>query len=485
MNKIHVFHFPRQIIQKIDSYYADKNKRRKIIIIKDAVYVYIAYTITFLSTLAARHMNLIMMPYPLLGNIFLWISAFSITLIAVVLVKRTISTRFAKAFYASQFTIWLCTYAFWIYHLGELRHAGLLFALMAMVFLLPSSNLFRSYLLASSVAVVQVAVSCYSLWYAHQPGSLARELFFTLCFFPAALFINFLSARYSRLRENARRARHQAETARDVLWRVIGKTTDASGNSLHDALYLVNLIFEYCNAEGGCLFVLNPKEQRLKLVFSKLEKNSDIPRFNNIAEKAMEMRQAEPHGCGVLIQGTQLPPAHDDLCCISFASDHGSRGVCCLINAHMIGDVTGEKMASIRNILSCSAEILSKSPIHTGTSKEERTVLTASSIEKIEKAIAYIRENFTSEISRDGLASHLDISPNYFSKLFAEYMGKKMNDFIIDLRIDHATALLKNTDRQIIDVAFSVGFNNLRTFNRAFNKKISMTPQLYRKSVSQ
>ena len=57
-----------------------------------------------------------------------------------------------------------------------------------------------------------------------------------------------------------------------------------------------------------------------------------------------------------------------------------------------------------------------------------------------------------------------------------------MNDFIIDLRIEEAMKLLRSTDRQIIDIAFEVGFNNLRTFNRAFSKNLSRTPQEYRRS---
>ena len=72
------------------------------------------------------------------------------------------------------------------------------------------------------------------------------------------------------------------------------------------------------------------------------------------------------------------------------------------------------------------------------------------------------------------------MSPNYFGKIFRDYTGKKMSDFITELRIEDALDLLTNTDERIIDIAYSSGFENLRTFNRAFLSKTGMTPQQYR-----
>ncbi len=465
---------------------ADRTQRRRSLIVKDTLYVFIAYSITILISVVARYTELSEISYHVLARMFLWVCFVTAAFIAIALKKESISARFAKGYYAGQFVVWLLTYAVWIYHFGAMRSAGLLFAVMAMAFLLPNANLFESYLLAASIAVIQSAVSVVALLYAYQPGSLVRELFYILCFFPAAFFISFLAGQYDRQREKARQARVQAAAARDVLWKVIRKTADGGGDTLHDALYLVNLIFEYCGAGGGCLFALDQGKRQLDLVFSKLEKNSSA--MAAIARSAEEA--AGLHG-----QRTDGAPATGELSawagdvallCIAFEQGRGSAGVCCMVNASMAAAVPEGEMGVIRDILSGCAGVLSRSPVHgepSAPGREDRTVLTASAVEKIEKAVTYIRENFTSDISRDGLASHLDISPNYFGKLFAEYTGKKMNDYIIDLRIDEAVKLLRDTDRQIIDIAFAVGFNNLRTFNRAFSKNLAMTPQEYRKTV--
>jgi len=460
---------------------ADRNRRRRSIIVKDVLYVYAAYTISILITAVARYLELTGISYAVLAWLFFWVTVVTAVFASIALARKSVSPGFARGHYAGQFAVWLVTYAVWLYNLGAIRSAGLLFALMAMAFLLPNSNLFESYLLAASIAVVQAAVSAFALLHASQPGSLVKELFYILCFFPAALFISFLVGQYDRQKEKARQARVRAAAARDVLWKVIRKTAEG-GDTLHDALYLVNLVFEYCGAEAGCLFALDPDNRQLDLVFSKMEKSSvSIDALVRSAGEAL-------HGEGHPIDRENAPVADDNAplpFTIVFGEDRGSPGVCCLIQPAMIGSVPDHEMAVIRGILSRSAEVLSRSPLHgepSGNGREEKTVLTASAVEKIEKAVAYIRENFTSDISRDGLASHLDISPNYFGKLFAEYTGKKMNDYIIDLRIEEAVKLLRDTDRQVIDIAFAVGFNNLRTFNRVFSKNLSITPQEYRKS---
>lgn len=459
---------------------ADRNRRRRTIIVKDVLYVYAAYTISILITVVARFIELTGISYAVLAWLFLWVTVVTAVFAAIALARKSVSTRFARGHYAGQFAVWLATYAVWLFNLGAIRSAGLLFALMAMAFLLPNANLFESYLLAASIAIVQAGVSTFALLYSYQPGSLLKELFYTLCFVPAALFISFLAGQYDRQREKTRQARVQATAARDVLWKVIRKTADAGGDTLHDALYLANLIFEYCGAEGGCLFVLDRENRQLDMVFSKMEKSSVS--LGALISSAGEALRGEDQP----VDKENVPVADDTTPFnIVFGDDRGYAGVCCLIQPSMIGSVPDHEMAVIREILSRAAEVLSRSPLHSepsGNGREEKTVLTASAVEKIEKAVVYIRENFTSDISRDGLASHLDISPNYFGKLFAEYTGKKMNDYIIDLRIDEAVKLLRDTDRQVIDIAFAVGFNNLRTFNRAFSKNLSMTPQEYRKS---
>jgi AraC-like DNA-binding protein len=112
--------------------------------------------------------------------------------------------------------------------------------------------------------------------------------------------------------------------------------------------------------------------------------------------------------------------------------------------------------------------------------KIRKDTLTDSSVVKINTAIVYLDENFKYDISREGLAAHVNMSPDRFGKAFKYYTGKKIGDYVNELRIREALTLLENEEKTVLEIAFEVGFESLRTFNRAFQKNIGMSPSDYR-----
>lgn len=101
--------------------------------------------------------------------------------------------------------------------------------------------------------------------------------------------------------------------------------------------------------------------------------------------------------------------------------------------------------------------------------------------EKIKRAVVYVHENFMYDISREGLASLAGLNHDHFGKAFRIFTGKKIQDYINDLRVKSAAVMLRETDRKIIDIAFDSGFESLRTFNRAFTRSLGIAPNEYRK----
>ncbi len=102
--------------------------------------------------------------------------------------------------------------------------------------------------------------------------------------------------------------------------------------------------------------------------------------------------------------------------------------------------------------------------------------------ERIEQVLRYIRENFTEDISREGLAAMVDIHPDTLGRFFKIYANMRIGDYINELRINAATRKLLESDATIITIAFEAGFDSLRTFNRVFRKIMKMTPEEYRKN---
>ena len=107
--------------------------------------------------------------------------------------------------------------------------------------------------------------------------------------------------------------------------------------------------------------------------------------------------------------------------------------------------------------------------------------ITSDTKSKLDSIINFIEKNYKEDLSRKGLASSVDLSPDFLSRNFKSYTNKKMNTFINELRIKNAAKQLIQTDLRIIDIAFTVGFESLSTFNRKFIEFMNITPTEYRK----
>ncbi len=120
--------------------------------------------------------------------------------------------------------------------------------------------------------------------------------------------------------------------------------------------------------------------------------------------------------------------------------------------------------------------------IETEMSHAGASPLTDNSERKIKKIIEFIDENYISDLSREGLAAAVDMHPNYMGKLFKTYTRKTINEYINSLRIKEAIKQLESKNSRVIDIAFSLGFDNIVTFNRVFKKETGKTPSDYKKS---
>lgn len=99
----------------------------------------------------------------------------------------------------------------------------------------------------------------------------------------------------------------------------------------------------------------------------------------------------------------------------------------------------------------------------------------------VREVIGFCSEHFTEDLSLEVLEQELHLSKYYISHLFSGKLGISFNDYINSLRISHACRLLRREDLLITEIANTVGFSTLRTFNRAFTKFRGMTPTEFRR----
>lgn len=99
----------------------------------------------------------------------------------------------------------------------------------------------------------------------------------------------------------------------------------------------------------------------------------------------------------------------------------------------------------------------------------------------IEKVIKYIKDNLFSDFKLEELSMIAFLSPSYFCRLFKEYTGRTVSEHTQKLRIEEACNLLRQTDRKVIEIAFDVGYRDIKHFNQVFRKITGKTPGEYRK----
>jgi len=83
---------------------------------------------------------------------------------------------------------------------------------------------------------------------------------------------------------------------------------------------------------------------------------------------------------------------------------------------------------------------------------------------------------------QEGLAAAVDMNPSYMGTQFKLYNGITISEYINNRRIEEAITLLQQGKMKIIDIAFSVGFENIVSFNRVFKRITGKTPSEYRKN---
>lgn len=101
-------------------------------------------------------------------------------------------------------------------------------------------------------------------------------------------------------------------------------------------------------------------------------------------------------------------------------------------------------------------------------------------MKKINMLLDYIHENYDKPISTSNLAKLHYVTESHLCRVFRQFVGMTILEYINRFRIEKSAILLANTDESISDIAQSVGYDNLNYFDRLFKKYKNMPPKEYR-----
>lgn len=109
------------------------------------------------------------------------------------------------------------------------------------------------------------------------------------------------------------------------------------------------------------------------------------------------------------------------------------------------------------------------------------TVKKIQGLDKLSEAFKYIEKNFMNDISLADVAKAVGFSEFYFSRIFKDITEKNFSQYLNEYRIKQAEHYLSNSVMSIADIAYTVGFNSIVTFNRSFKSVKGCSPSTYKK----
>lgn len=93
------------------------------------------------------------------------------------------------------------------------------------------------------------------------------------------------------------------------------------------------------------------------------------------------------------------------------------------------------------------------------------------------KACGFIRaQALVSDIQLGVVARHCGVSPGHLSRMFHHSTGLTFREYLAQVRVEHARALLRTTGRNVTEIAYDSGFQSLSQFHRVFLKAFGVSP---------
>ncbi|MBQ7325971.1 MAG: helix-turn-helix transcriptional regulator [Clostridia bacterium] len=103
---------------------------------------------------------------------------------------------------------------------------------------------------------------------------------------------------------------------------------------------------------------------------------------------------------------------------------------------------------------------------------------------RLRPVIEYLTEHYGEKTYIETLSDMVALSPDYFTKMFKESIGKTPIDYINGIKVNHSLRLLTMTDTPVNEIADLVGFSGPNYFHKIFKAYMNTSPLAYRKSAS-
>ncbi|WP_172885342.1 helix-turn-helix domain-containing protein [Mucilaginibacter gotjawali] len=102
---------------------------------------------------------------------------------------------------------------------------------------------------------------------------------------------------------------------------------------------------------------------------------------------------------------------------------------------------------------------------------------------RVSNALAFIEQHLGERLPNKLFADKANMVENSFARLFKEFTGFSIQQYIKRKRIDKSVILLQHTDAGIAQISGECGFSDRHHFSRVFKEIKGTTPALYKRQV--
>ena len=102
-------------------------------------------------------------------------------------------------------------------------------------------------------------------------------------------------------------------------------------------------------------------------------------------------------------------------------------------------------------------------------------------VRRIQQISAYVMAHYVHTISLNDIAAEAGMSRSACCTYFKRCKVMTFSQFVTQYRLNTACELLKHSQKQVSEICYMVGFNDLPHFIRVFTNALGMSPSKYRK----
>lgn len=81
------------------------------------------------------------------------------------------------------------------------------------------------------------------------------------------------------------------------------------------------------------------------------------------------------------------------------------------------------------------------------------------------------------------LAAMTPYSYSHLSRIFKQYLGKTLVEYLTELKMTYAKRLLQTTNKSVLDISLDIGYESVSSFNHNFKAFTGLSPLQYRKNT--